>query len=296
VRESHVLGSARVKTKWLSYSTPRRSKQVERSPIFGRFAILGNHSVLVIANGAAKSGSTWLYNIVDELVAFERPPSEYLLDEDNRNPEIQYDKLGIFLENLDYSSKDYLIKNHFNAPEERDLILSHAGVFVVDIERDLRDVVVSAYFHNLRESSFDGPFKKYYWQKGRWQADLVRSHHEAWKIAPKNRAYVSSYDRLKGDFTEEVRRIAKFLGRDISDIDAKRIGEATSIEKLRDKYDDKGDIKFFRKGVSGDWEDYFDRLMIRDIREIEMRGIDGLGVFAKNFPLIIKKLHDYRIL
>jgi hypothetical protein len=252
--------------------------------------------MLLIANGAAKSGSTWLYNIVDELTAFERPPSEYILDERNPNPEIQYEKLGSLLEDLDYSRKDYLIKNHFNAPEERDLILSHADVFVLDIERNLRDVVVSSYFHNLRESRFEGPFKKYYWQKGRWQADLVRSHHEAWKTAPKDRVYVSSYDRLKDDFAQEVQRIAKFLGRDISDLDAQRLAEATSIPKLREKYDDKGDIKFFRKGVSGDWENYFDRLMIRDIREIEMRGIAGLGVFAGNFPLIIKKLHDYRIL
>ncbi len=252
--------------------------------------------MLVIANGAAKSGSTWLYNIVDELAAFERPPSEYILDEKNRNPEIQYDKLGSLLENLDYSRKDYLIKNHFNAAEERDLILSHADVFVVDIERNLRDVVVSSYFHNLRESSFDGPFKKYYWQTGRWQTDLVRSHHELWKVAPKNRVYVSSYDRLKDAFTEEVQRIATFLGRHLSDLDAQRIAEATSIKKLREKYDDKGAIKFFRKGVSGDWENYFDRLITRDIREIERRGMGGLGVFAKNFPLMIKKLYAYRIL
>lgn len=252
--------------------------------------------MLVIANGAAKSGSTWLFNVVEEMTAFERPPAEYILDEKNPNPEIQYDQLGNLLKNLDYSKKNYLIKNHFNEAEQRDLIFSHEDVLVLDVERDLRDVIVSSYFHDLRESSFDGSFEKYYWQRGRWQAELVRSHHEVWKLAPKDRLYVSSYDRLKGTFTEEVQRVAKFLGRELSEADAHRIAEATSMGKLREKYDDKGPIKFFRKGVSGDWKNYFDRLTLRDIREIEMHGIDGLGFFAKNFPLIIKKLYTHKIL
>jgi hypothetical protein len=252
--------------------------------------------MLVIANGAAKSGSTWLYNIVDEFSGFERPPSEYLLDEENPNAEIQYEKLGALLENLDYSSKDYLIKNHFNAAAERDLILSHPDVLVLDVQRDLRDVVVSSYFHNLRESTFEGSFDKYYWQKGRWQADLVRSHHEVWKAAPENRLYVSSYDRLKGDFSQEVQRIAMFLGRDISGQEIERIAEATSMKNLREKYDDKGEIKFFRKGVSGDWKNHFGRLTTNDIRNVELRGVDGLGFFARNFPLVLKKLYAYRIL
>ena len=252
--------------------------------------------MLVVANGAAKSGSTWLYNIIDALAAFERPPSEFILDEKNPNPEIRYDELGSVLESLDYARKNYLIKNHFNGTQERDLILSHDDVLVIDIQRDLRDVVVSSYYHNLRESTFEGSFKKYYWQKGRWQADLVRCHHEVWKAAPKDRVYVSSYDRLKDAFVEEVQRIAAFLGQHASDSDVRRIAEATSLDSLREKYDDKGDIKFFRKGVSGDWKNHFDGLMIRDIAKIESHGVDGLGVIAKNFPLAIKKLYNYGIL
>jgi len=249
--------------------------------------------VLVIANGAAKSGSTWLFNIISEIDEFERPPAEFLLDQKNVNPEIQYDKLRHLLDSLDYSDRHYLIKNHFNEPEQRDLILSCPHAYVLDIERDLRDVVVSSYFHNLRESSYDGPFKKYYWQRGRWQADIVRTHHQVWKQSPNSKMYLSSFDRLKKNFSNEVRQIANFLGRKITDHDIKRIEEATSIRKLRRKYNDDGDIKFFRKGISGEWQEFFTRSMIRDIEKIEQCGIDGLSFFEKKFPLIKKKLYDH---
>ncbi len=94
--------------------------------------------MLVIANGAAKSGSTWLFNIISEMDEFDRPPAEFLLDQQNVNPEIHYDKLRSLLDSLDYSDRDYLIKNHFSEAEQRDLILSRAHVYVVDIERNLR--------------------------------------------------------------------------------------------------------------------------------------------------------------
>jgi hypothetical protein len=46
------------------------------------------------------------------------------------------------LARLDYHVDVYVAKTHFGKPEQRDLILSYGDVYVVNIKRDMRDVVV----------------------------------------------------------------------------------------------------------------------------------------------------------
>ena len=182
--------------------------------------------MLVISSGAPKSGSTWLFNILSEMKNYSAPPREFLLDEENVNPEIKYDRLGSLLKELDYSNTDYLIKNHFGRAEERDLLLSSPNVFVLDITRDLKDVIVSAYhYRQHRAADFNAKFKHFYWVKGRYVADMVRSYHETWNGANGANVFVASYERLKSDFETEVGRMGKFLRLELSPDDIARIKE-----------------------------------------------------------------------
>ena len=251
--------------------------------------------MLVISNGAPKSGSTWLFNILREMQGFAEPPPEFLLDADNVNPEIKYDRLDSLLNTLDFSTQDYLIKNHFGKAEERDLVLSMSNVLVLDISRDLKDVVVSAYhYRSLKYPDFDGSFAYYYWVAGRYLADMVREYHETWRSAGDARVFVASYEALKSDFDGEVQRIAKFLGIDPSELDLEQIRENTSMTSLRDRYGDHGENKFFRKGIVGDWPNYIRGSMLRDINQIEKVGVQGLGFFQKNLGRVLKRYYELR--
>ena len=253
--------------------------------------------MLVIANGAPKSGSTWMFNILSEMHHFAKPPPEFILDNKNVNPEIRYDRLADLLSNLNYRDKDYLIKNHFGEIEHRELVLSFDNVFVFDIERDIRDVVVSGYFYEMRRRSPEERegFQRYYWTEGRYLADLVRNYHNVWREAPRDRSFLVSYNRLKTDFAGEVLRMGQFLGLDLSDEQFGIIRDATSMDSLRRKYDDDGDIKFFRKGAVGDWVNHFRGPEINDIKAIETLGIGGLGFLQKSYGRIKKRLPGIRL-
>lgn len=234
--------------------------------------------MLVIANGAPKSGSTWLYNILEALHDFEPIPAEFKLDPDNVNPEIQYDRLEDFLKTLDYSEKDYVIKNHFGKPEHRDLILRFDNVYVLDIDRSIKDVVVSGYYYKMGSLKPEKRehFEYYYWREGRYLADLVRGYHETWKSAPSDRALTVSYENLKKAFDIEALKIGQFLGFELSPEKIREAEEKTSMTKLRKKYKDDGDIKFFRKGEIGDWKNHIQGSALRDIVQIELNGVEGL--------------------
>jgi hypothetical protein len=233
-----------------------------------------------------------MFNILSEMHPFAQIPEEFILDTKNVNPEIRYDKLSDLLRNLDYRANDYLIKNHFGAKEQRDLILSFQDVFVFDIERDLKDIVVSGYYYDMkfRDPSDRETFKRYYWTEGRYLADLVRNYHTVWNEAPRARSMLVSYGRLKEKFSEEVKEMGRFLGLELDEAELKRISDATSIGNLREKYEDNGDIKFFRKGVVGDWVNHFQGQMLGDIEAIENSGIDGLSFFRKNYGRLMKRL------
>jgi hypothetical protein len=202
------------------------------------------------------------------MTGYPPPPQKYL-NTDWINPSIHPDKLADLLVELDYHSKNYLVKNHFANGEQRDLLLGSNDTYIFDIKRKLSDVVVSAYYHKINKDLFNKPFPFYYWRYGRNVAIRVRDYHEIWKseIYLGNRVYISSFRLLKEDFESECRRIGNFLDMKLSNDDIKIIKEKTTISSLREKYDNKG---FFRKGGTDYKQEYMSRLMEKDIDKIKM--------------------------
>ena len=237
--------------------------------------------MLIICNGAIKSGSTWLYNILVNLIDLERPPEKYLTANSRKrqsNPCIRPDCLAEFLATEDFRSVDYISKNHLGRPEHRDLVLGHEQVFVFDIERGIRDVVVSSYYDERNRNGYQGNFPEYYWKSGRYVADQVIRYHQIWRNAGP-RFCMISYEGLHEDFPAEVLRIGRVLGIDLDDARIEALREKTSLGQLRKRYQDQplyqGD-RFFRKGTIGDWENHFDPAMTRDIEMVEQQGIGAL--------------------
>ena len=241
--------------------------------------------MLVICNGAPKSGSTWLYNILIRLGDYRWPPDRYLTKsslESKANPTIRPDLLKEFLETEDLGNIDWISKNHLAEPEHRALLQDYEAVFIFDLERDIRDVIVSAYYDSLNRNQFQGTFPSYYWSEGRRLAHHILQYHDLWRgFGP--RAYLSSYERLKLDFAGEVRRIAAVLHRELDDAQVLQIQSETSLEGLRDQYSEielyEGD-RFFRKGEIGDWVNHFDEKMSADLERIGVGGIPKIDLRA----------------
>ncbi len=246
--------------------------------------------MLVICNGAVKSGSTWLYNILYELMDFDRPPNDYLSDasrQRTRNPCIRPDALAEFLQTVDIVNNDYLSKNHIGRAEHRNLLMANEHVFVFDIERDVRDMVVSSYYDDCNRNGYPGSFQDHYWEHGRYIADDVTRYHDRWRGAGE-RFLMISYEGLHQDFASQVAPIARMLSVELSTEAMAVLQEKTSMGSLRKRYQNEElykDDKFFRKGVVGDWENHFDAAIASDIESIVRKGI---GAFDRR--LLGKKL------
>ncbi len=238
--------------------------------------------MLIICNGAIKSGSTWLYNILVNLVSCEYPPQHYLTGRSDKSPCIKPALLPEFLDSEDYQNNHYITKNHLGRPEHRALLQNNPHVYVFDIERDPRDVVVSNYYHDQFRNGFEGSFENYYWEHGRYVADQLSAYHRLWRDAGP-RCYVSSYERLKTDFHTEAAAIARVLGLEPDNAALESLREATSLDSLRKDYaKDKryqGE-KFFRKGEVGDWERHFHGAALKDIHRVMDSGIPSYDLRA----------------
>jgi hypothetical protein len=186
--------------------------------------------------------------------------------------------LAEFLAEEDFHAHDFLTKNHLSNPSHKSLLLAHEDVFVLDVVRDLRDVVVSAYYDSRNRDGYEGSFEDYYWESGRELAAAVSTYHELWK--PDGvRILRVSYERLKSDFGDEVSRVATFFGIELSPERLRDLQTQTSIDSLKARYEKEElyrDNKFFRKGIVGDWQNHFSPPMIRDIARIEKNGLSQM--------------------
>ncbi len=244
--------------------------------------------MFVLANGAFKSGSTWLFSILNATGAFEKLPREYSMDVEDDRQWLKPELVKAFLDSGVYHNTNFLAKGHHFENGVRDTLLSHEDVYVFNIKRDVKDSLVAHYFHLIRQNKLGEDlalperrrqgFASYYWRLGRFKAQQIMTYHRVWD-APSPRVYVSSFERLKTDFDDEVRRIGLFIGFDFSPEEIAELKRKTSLEALQKK---KGHDKlpehkrFFRKGLIGEWRDFFDEDILADVEKIESQGLGTL--------------------
>jgi hypothetical protein len=248
--------------------------------------------MFIVCNGAAKSGSTWLYNIVNNLVPCQWPAPDYLSKSNSKHPTITENHLTHFLNNVDFYKQHIISKNHFAQPLHRDQLLISPDTRVLDMSRDSRDVIVSSYYDACRRNNYQGNFSDFYWSKGRHLVNSLRRYHDVWAL-PHRQILVTSFELLKSDFGGEVSKIAKFLNVELSELDIIRIEQASSINSLRENYKDDQQYNsdknpFFRKGIIGDWQNHFDNKMRHDYEKVKNKGIGKFDLIALRHQLLAK--------
>jgi hypothetical protein len=204
--------------------------------------------MLVLANGAFKSGSTWLRDVVQEMLPHEPVPPAYRLS--------RYE--------------------HWVDPKKL------KAVKTLMIKRDTRDVIVSSYYHTARLGKYNGSFNKYYWNFGRLKAYQILEYQKTWNV-PSDLIYFTQFEDMKTDFTAEITKIGAFLGVTLTESDAQRIEEETSIARMRERRGESDlpeEKRFIRRGQSGGWTRYFDQKMLDDLERIQTRGLGPIDMAA----------------
>jgi len=215
--------------------------------------------LLVICNGAFKSGSTWLFRIVKLLIPGKPIPPEFHSTAEWKGMSIAKKKLSKFLEKVDYKNENYVCKAHYNDVKIRSLLLKFDDVYILNIKRDIRDVITSAYYHYNRRNGVKWTFDEFYWRKGRNLVGYISEYHNIW-YPIEGKIYVSSYQGLYQDFDKEVRRICNFLNYYLKPGELGHLKEKTSLEIFRKSWKEESsppEKRFFRKGIIGDWKNHF---------------------------------------
>ena len=231
--------------------------------------------MLIINAGAHKSGSTWVGGIIWRLpIEFTPPP-----------PQAQQDKFDYLngLAQKDVSCRNFYIKHHFSpATDKRNpadyRFLGGDNVYVVNILRDVRDVLASAYFHHRALHDMDD-IKPFFERRARGIFNFYVKYNWFWLIEAQRKVACPvlnlSYESLKLNFDDEVARLIKFL-RITKKLDFQKLQQKTSLAAMRSS-DTKPWMKafeedggsFFRKGEIGDYENHFSNDMIAEVSRWE---------------------------
>ena len=246
--------------------------------------------MLILCNGAFKSGSSWLHAIVVELIAIKKinilkVPVKYTNDI-NSPTTIVESKLKEFIENEDYDLKNYLSKSHFLDDDTLKINFSD-NIRMLSIERDIRDAIVSHFYHIKNNYRLNLSFSVYYCLLGRYKSYEIMLFNSRCKkyIGDSNFFYFSD---LKNNFDATVKDIALVIGIDTLSIkELKVIKEKTSLLFLRSElksgyskyYPSKRDDswKLFRQGKIGGWRNYFSKHQLVDINKIENGYLSAFG-------------------
>ena len=249
--------------------------------------------MLIICNGAFKSGSSWLHAILVQLTIvknlnFKKVSERYTNDLKSPTTIIE-SRLQDFLFHEDYKTENYLTKAHFFKSSTLRKEYSN-DVRMLFIERNRRDAVVSHYFHIRNKYRFKISFSFYYFFLGRYKAyEIGLFNDRCKKFMGEERFF--NFEDLISSFEVTIREIAKVLDiNEISNEEIARIKKETSLDKLREKlkigsisyYPSKqnDNWKLFRQGMVGGWNDHFRPNQIKDIEKIEN------GIFS-NFSRLI---------
>jgi Sulfotransferase domain len=220
--------------------------------------------VLFIA-GLPKSGTTWLERMVASYPGFHEVtiPTAYRYElatggtHDYELPERMFSRF-----------KDMLVvtKMHVHGSPHNAGLIREAGVRCVVLYRDLRDVAVSHVFY-VRRTPWHPEYPLYSERSTHEGLSLFAARTlspfvewvRSWRANAGDIGLFVTYEDLLSDTVGVMSRVAGHFELDasvetVSAVVARHSFEAMSGGRTRGHQDD---ASFFRKGVSGDWRNYF---------------------------------------
>lgn len=180
---------------------------------------------------------------------------------------------GMLMHMARMAPRPRVLKTHLSFDHLSSTALSKGKV--VYVIRDPRDVCISYYHHSLlfKNIQFNGTFEQYMeaFMEGSTWFNYWLTVGEAWKRRNHPNVHIIFYEKMKNNTFEELKKLTKFFGKDLTDEQLKKIEHYISFDEMkkRDSHvcpaEDMATFvnlelaqqgaAFFRKGVHGAWRD-----------------------------------------
>ncbi len=162
--------------------------------------------------------------------------------------------------------------------------LQEAKSKCIVVFREPKDSLVSYFHHYQNFVGYNGSFDEYFEMYKRGEIVLGDPFDYAiswWEQKDEDNFMFTSYEEMREDIRGVIKKMAKFLDKDLSDETVEKIVEHTSFEKMKaNPMANKSEImdNFIRKGIVGDWVNFMseDQRALVDSRAKEVREKYGI--------------------
>lgn len=182
--------------------------------------------MLIMNNGTPKSGSTWVSKIVRTMVEPEAPGPKWRRD-DWENPSIAPARLAEYVAARDWEGKTVMFKSHIAYVPKFDFLFQ-PDIRIIVSYRNLPDSILSLFHHQLRLGKVK-PEKKDHWLRGEGIkfAKKFLNYRMGWAQHPD--VLMIPYETMVEDAPNQIARIARHLGQDLSQDRLNEIAQATQF-------------------------------------------------------------------
>ena len=243
--------------------------------------------------GFPKTGTTWMQDLawcIQNDCNLERYKTEFVYERSRFIEAIfQFDKVKqtwpdavkalTELRSMQMLPEPRVYKTHLPFCLYPDNLLDNSKVVLC--LRNPKDVLVSYYHHEKLFSfcGFVGDFSTYF---DLFMDDMLQFcpyfdyYVEAWQKLNHPNLCTIFYEDMKDDFVGGVKKMAKFLGKVLSDEEVSRLASSLNFKQMKQDVQShwnkeilftSKDGNFFRKGTVGDWKEYFTEDMNRRMDE-----------------------------
>jgi hypothetical protein len=219
-----------------------------------------------------RSGNTWIVNSLREYLGAQRAeiaPSVYGGEELTINRALRVKVAG------EYTSAHPIgVKTHMSRSEfDRKRLPWNRILYLV---RDVRDVMTSYYFYihgflNKDTETIQNFSPAHFQEHLERRLPEYKNHVEGWLKHDGYDVLVVRYEELKTDYIETLKRIRSFL--QLANLATETEVKCKYVDNFRqqDKFTSvlRGDnMDFYRKGVVGDWKNYFTEEHIKTVKRV----------------------------
>lgn len=231
-----------------------------------------------------KSGNTWIRLILSNILSVERNKKIFLNEIKDFVPDAhsytQLDAAGK-PESLFSNLKFQFVKSH--EPYSK----FFEGKNVIYIVRDGRDIINSYYHYMNARSEKQVKIQDLITKSDELEFGSWSMHINSWYKGKHGKYLLLRYEDLLQDTENEIKRLLNFINFEVSEqhiksaINNSRFENLTSLEKTKgvvykNKLKDKSS-KFFRKGISGDWENTFTKEDLKHFKSINSQAMKLCG-------------------